>query len=670
MLLYTQDLNYKLSKENKEWAPKYITNLWDTWHEDRQEVSDINNRILKYVLPKSDSAKAKFEQLTDLYECYMAFKANLRKDFFKNYESLFDARGRTYQDNQNATLQKDAILDNMEDFNFELSLYDIGDEFIKNGEVTVFCYWDEVRQQRIYKKTESEMRDEKSALIQEAVAQGMAPSFELLNSVQEVETEEIVECSGVNTKVIKADSFVYDVNQARNWKRCPKIIREFLTYQEIVSDEFYQEYLTKSIKEELRRVSKESNPTDRNDEIYREKDKQRGYKGLIEVLEYWGDITLKDGTLLENYLITVVNGKYILRFEPNPYLDCPIIHSTYLQHAELKRGISLLCVALVLAEVSDEILKAQLEGLKFIINPPFIGPEGAIKPQNSNGTTKLIPGGYIGYDSEVMDRPPTPMTHFKDVNFGFQYLQIFEQKIESGTGIFKNMSGDPTGKERTATEVVEVSGGANIRLNDIVAYLNTTIKIPVIKCIATLLSNFKTEPEEVNTQSSQYQNYATIDQSVRSGKYKYRISGNDETAYQRQIFKEALPVLSQIFADPAIKAAIRPDEFVKWIFENLAVKNPERLIDFQKLNQPQQDPGQQEMQVQQQQQEMKMQQQEMQMQGQAKQQELQQTQGEQQMLMDQQKHMTQMEMMRQKHQMQMEHIKQKHQVAGRKRNAA
>lgn len=583
MKLYTQDIKYKLSKSNKEWLPAFIAKKWDRWDEDRRECLDVNRKVMDLILPKKNPKYAKFEQLPDLYESYMGFRSNLWKDFFKNYETMFDARGRTYEDNQYAALQKDALINNFEDFNFELSLEEIADEYIKNGEVTAFCYWDEQITKQVYNKSKSELEQEWSVIAEQFLSKGVIPTAELIRSaVQESVIKTNVDFSGVRVKVIPAASIVYDVNRKQNWAKCPKIYREFLPYAEIVSDEFYQEYLTKEIKQELKEFLNTKNElNERNDNRYYEKDNQRYYKGQIEILEYWGDISLPNGDLLENWLIVVAGGKYVLRCEPNPYIDCPIIHSCYLEHQDLKRGISLLSIALTLSEISDEVLKSQLSALKLIIDPAYLGPEGAIKT-NANGKIVVKPGGYISYDIDLADRPPTKLD-FKDALIGFQFMNLFEQKIESGTGVFKNMTGDPTGKERTATEVVETSTGANVRLNHIIDYLNFTVKIPVIKTVAKILSNFKTEPEEVTTKLPQYNGFAMVDQNVRSGNYKYRIGGSDDTAYRRQVFKEALPVLSGIFSDPVIKAAIKPDEFMKWVLENLGIKDPERLIDFNKL---------------------------------------------------------------------------------------
>ena len=56
---------------------------------------------------------------------------------------------------------------------------------------------------------------------------------------------------------------------------------------------------------------------DQSDEGLKNKSKNNS---TIEVLEHWGNFTLKDGTVLKNWHAVVVGGKYLVRFDKNKWI--------------------------------------------------------------------------------------------------------------------------------------------------------------------------------------------------------------------------------------------------------------------------------------------------------------------------------------------------------------
>ena len=99
----------------------------------------------------------------------------------------------------------------------------------------------------------------------------------------------------------------------------------------------------------------------------------------LEVLEFLGDIELSDGTLLKNWFIRVAGRRHIIRFESNPFVINPFIHANIIENPATGRGISPIRVALVLNEISSEILNKQLDALSLMMNPPYLAPKGTIQ---------------------------------------------------------------------------------------------------------------------------------------------------------------------------------------------------------------------------------------------------------------------------------------------------
>lgn len=192
--------------------------------------------------------------------------------------------------------------------------------------------------------------------------------------------------------------------------------------------------------------------------------KQRGSENTtegnrLEILEFWGDIELTNGTVMKNRLITVAGRCEIIRLEANPFVINPFIHANIIESPDTGRGISPLRVALVLNDISSTILNKQIDALALMMNPPYLAPKGCFK-----GEQEVRPGKIIEYDSALMTSAPAPLS-FDKAMMGWDFLNYFKTTIESATGIFKNMAGNIQSAERTATEINYSVNGQEARLN-------------------------------------------------------------------------------------------------------------------------------------------------------------------------------------------------------------
>ena len=133
--------------------------------------------------------------------------------------------------------------------------------------------------------------------------------------------------------------FVFDVSQIDDFDNCPKIYRTWRTPDDIINNKYYE--VSKEVAEELRgMVSTEPDISDIQDQSTDAlKDKHKN-NNTIEVLEHWGNFTLKSGEVLKNWHAVVVGGKYLVRFDKNKYVINPFTYGTFIQDNETKRGIS------------------------------------------------------------------------------------------------------------------------------------------------------------------------------------------------------------------------------------------------------------------------------------------------------------------------------------------
>ena len=123
--------------------------------------------------------------------------------------------------------------------------------------------------------------------------------------------------------------------------------------------------------------------------------KKKNVKGLIddriELLEYWGDVKLADGSVAKNQVVVVAARQFVIRQELNPYIIKPFVVMNILKDPETNRGFVYLKTALPMKEKSQQIFINQLRALEFVTNPAYLAPKGAF----SNIDQDAQPGKII-----------------------------------------------------------------------------------------------------------------------------------------------------------------------------------------------------------------------------------------------------------------------------------
>ena len=219
----------------------------------------------------------------------------------------------------------------------------------------------------------------------------------------------------------KTNIIVMDLNQIL--KKC---------FNNDINKKFVDKNLSHNLNQDNDELTKEKKDDKENKQINLDKELEE----KVEILEYWGDIELSDGTLLKNWLIVVAARREIIRFESNPFIINPFIYANIIESPQTGRGISPLRVALILNSLASTILNKQIDALALMMNPPYLAPKGCFKGQQD-----VRPGKIIEYDSALMPQPPVPL-NFDNALHGWDFLNYFKSTIESATGIFKNMAGN------------------------------------------------------------------------------------------------------------------------------------------------------------------------------------------------------------------------------------
>ena len=300
------------------------------------------------------------------------------------------------------------------------------------------------------------------------------------------------------------------------------------------------------------------------------------HNGKIEVLEYWGDIELQNGTVLKNKLIVLAGRSVIIRFEDNPFVINPFIHANIIENPTTGREISPLRVALILNNIASTILNKQLDALALMMNPPYLAPKGCFK-----GEQDVRPGKIIEYDATLMTSTPTPISFDKAMQ-GWDFLNYFKSTIESATGIFKNMAGNIQESQRTATELNYSVGGQEARLNMILESINRKVIVPMVEKTAELISNFKLGKETVLANDRGHLYLVEIDDKIRNSNYVYRY-GDRKASFERKAkLKELFEVLQSFLKIETVANRIDWLECFKFAMEQYGIENANNFLTEEK----------------------------------------------------------------------------------------
>ena len=545
MKIETEDLTKKITPAQESLLVSDITNKYDRY-DDLRASQITDNRIMRDAIYDSDIPKLNGWDnkisLPDIYELAQTLKSHISDNLYSHPEAMFDVSGTTPQSQEYANRQKAMLVNTFEQMKLEDEIEKVIDSIVETGECTLFVGW------------ETKIKQTRRALtIQEQIENPEHKTFVL---------EEKLVYDNAKVKHIKAEDFVFDKSDRDNWDRCAKIYRTYSTIDELRSDKS-NNLLTEEKLETLKEVV--ASKKTRNSEKAVEENK-------VEILEFWGDIELDDGTLLKNWLVVVGARREIIRFEPNPFVINPFIHANIIESPVTGRGISPLRVALILNNISSTILNKQIDALALMMNPPYLAPKGCF-----NGEQEVKPGKIIEYDSALMPNQPIPLS-FDKAMVGWDFLNYFKTTIESATGIFKNMAGNTQSTARTATELNYSANGQEARLNMLLDAINRKVIVPMVEKTAEIIANFKFGSEVIGINDRGRTTFLTIDDKIRNGNYIYRYGDRKATFERKTRLKELFEVVKSFAEVPDVSQNVDWMECFKFALEQYGIENSNHFL--------------------------------------------------------------------------------------------
>lgn len=545
MKIETENLTEKLKPELESSLVNDIVKAFDEYDSLRSsqlnDIRTVREAIYNAEVPRLNGWDNNIK-LPDIYELAQTLKSHISSNLYSNPEAMFDVSGATPESQENANIQKAMLVNTFEQMKIENEIEKIIDSIVETGECTLFIGW------------ETKIKQIRRALTLEEQLSGQEKkSFKI---------EDRIVYDNAKIKYIKPEDFVFNIHDTDNWDKCTKIYKTYSTIDELFSDKS-----NNVLDNEKLEILKEVVATKKNKNFEKAVDDKK-----VEILEYWGNIELPDGTVLKNWLTVVAARKFVIRFEPNPFVINPFVHANIISSPQTGRGLSPLKVALVLNNISSTILNKQIDALALMINPPYLAPKGCF-----SGIQDVKPGKIIEYDAALMPSPPVPLS-FDKAMVGWDFLNYFKSTIESATGIFKNMAGNTQSTARTATELNYSANGQEARLNMLLDAINRKIIVPMVEKTAELISNFKLGKELISVTQRGFTTFLEVDDHIRNGNYIYHYGDRKATFERKNKMKELFDIVQAFAKMPEISEKIDWLECFKFTLEQYGIENSENFL--------------------------------------------------------------------------------------------
>ena len=561
----------KLKDGEPEELASLIASRYDTYDKARQSNLDMAKELMDAVFfhgtkvgIKDDRNSWKSEvKLGKTYMFYQTLKAFIWKNIYSNVSSMFDVSGENMESNSASNKQKSNLVDKFEKMGIQKTIDKIIDYSMFYSDLISFAGWKkkykEIRRPIEYFEAEFAQDSEKLALILEAKAKG---KNYWVDKVKIVDNPWIYDVNPAH--------FVFDVTQRDNWEECPKIYKTFKTPESIINNELYT--ISKDDKEAIKELAKDSSSEILSNQEDRDLHHKTTNGATIEVLEHWGNLKLKDGTVLNNWHAVVVAGKYLVQFEKNNRIINPFTYSNLVEDPDTKRGVSLLYCVLKNSKLQEELMSRTCNMHALNENKPTYAPKGAFEEDQ----LEVFPGQIREYGDELNPRTDLVEMSF-DSNIHMQDISVLSDNMAETSGIFPNMAGAEENKAKTATEISTKTEGQMTRLSMIIDNINQNLIIPIVKNVAEMIANFQFGEEELFVNKNNQPEIMLITDKIRQAEYRYTYSDRSMTVEKMNKADMTVQALEKF----ANYMPLNVQEVFTWYMEQKGVENSERFIQQQ-----------------------------------------------------------------------------------------
>jgi len=594
MFEYILENEEKKTIKNEDDIVSQVTNMWDTFHERRKSHLDIID-LLKtkiyltdtqqraYLKRMQSSNRNEFDEnnwqsMVDtnvIYSLAETLKAFTKEMTYKDLEQLFDVDGESEDQQTNANVQKEYLIHNLEDMGVEQEITRAIEYSTTSGEINFFTGWS-VRYKDIKR------RSDLIPTIQAQIDRNFRPDIitdEFGNQIEQSKMQVISDdgqiaklripiYEGATVQAIDSVNLIFDPDNYKDWDGCSKILKTFAPISDVLNNKLYK--LSADAKKDLRKKLTSSTENKNKDSSDKVDDRYIGNQ--VELLQFWGDF-VANNTVLKNWSIVVVAGKYLVLFEQNRFVINPLINQANLRDPKTGRGIPVLYSILGIVEAQNKLLNDLSDISSLKKNKPVFAPKSFFKDK----LQKIFPGLIKEYDPSLYDPNALKPMEFEG-GYDERINSYFGNLTSSTSGIYPNMQGQQTDTRRTATELNIQVVGQTTRLQYSIDNFSKYAIIPMIRNIADLNANNRVGEQIFMAFAGGKRTRKTINDDIRSGDYNYRYNDKSAITRKRAEFAELREVIKSFYEIPEMQQRFKNVELFNRAMELLGETNPNKYI--------------------------------------------------------------------------------------------
>jgi len=569
----------KLGQDDKDSLAKKIVEDFKSYDTARysqlEKARKLSDEIYFKNVAKEEADKTKrWKSKLKMCKAFMysqILKAFIWKNVYANTNSMFDVSGENLEADNNSNKQKTMLVDCLEKMNYAKTCDEIIDKSLIYGELISFTTW---------KKHSEEYRRPISFFDGITDPAKLPKIAAAVTRGEKFYIDERVDFDNPYIYPVDPANFVFDTTQYdRNWETCPKINRTWRTPEDIINNKYFE--ISKEVANDLREMIKSGSENSKlagQDQMTLKDEHRNGT--TVEMLEHWGDLMMPDGTVLRNWYAVVVAGKYLVRFEKNPFIINPFTFGAYIIDPDTKRGISPLFSILDIAKTQEDMLRRTADLQSLTENPPVLSPKGFFGENPDD--IDLYPGKVIEYDPQLYSDSVVKPIEFNE-NVFVNNIDFMNDMMSEISGVFPNMAGASENDRTTATEISTKVEGQLTRLKMLLDVINQNLILADVKNIAKLKANFTFGDETVFVNNDNQPENVTINDEVRQADYRYTYADRSATN-ERFNYVDMVAQAIQMFVKSGLQ--INLEEVFTWFMEQKGVENPERFLNIQQFLSP------------------------------------------------------------------------------------
>lgn len=293
----------------------------------------------------------------------------------------------------------------------------------------------------------------------------------------------------INFVRINPCNFAYDptrVPGTEDFDNCDKIVKQWKTKQEILSNKSYE-----ISKEKLDQMISEQNSTNQQTDDKNDAGSVSRFN-QIEVLTYYGNFIIND-KFYENYVAVVIGRQELVYFKPKGLYTPGIYYFPFHQQGNGTRGVSPLFYILDLCASEEKTFNDAVDFIQLQKNPPKYVPNGFFDEE----VIQLKPGANITYNPGMQD--PSAI---KDIVFNAQPLMLFQEatkQLEKEIGGIDNGQLSEKSEALTEVEVKRIATSDSLIPNMLISGIMLNIVSKYLKDCVQIMENQEFDENVVKT---------------------------------------------------------------------------------------------------------------------------------------------------------------------------